>query len=82
MDAGPAAGSRSLRLYAATHDGRWPDRLSDITAVPVPKNPFNDKPFVYQRDGDRATLTSEHGPAGLPWQYDITLKEKETSTPR
>lgn len=72
----------ALRLYAATHDGRWPDRLSDITAVPVPKNPFDDKPFIYHRDGDRATLTSEHGPPGLPWQYDLTLKGKETNTPR
>ncbi|MEN6405936.1 MAG: hypothetical protein ABFC77_05635 [Thermoguttaceae bacterium] len=66
----------ALRLYAATHDGRWPDRLSDIAAVPVPKNPYDDKPFVYHRDGDRATLTSENGPKGDPWQYDITLKSK------
>ena len=37
----------AMRLYAATHDGQWPDRLSDITEVPIPVNPFDGKPFLY-----------------------------------
>ena len=52
----------AMRLYAADHDGRWPDRLSDITEVPLPLNPYDGKPFVYERHGDKALLTVEHGP--------------------
>ena len=29
----------AMRLYAAAHDGHWPDRLGDITEVPIPVNP-------------------------------------------
>jgi hypothetical protein len=66
----------AMRLYAAAHDGRWPERLSDITHVPIPINPCDGKPFVYQRQGDKAVLTSERGPKGMPWRYEITLKAK------
>ena len=56
----------ALRLYAASHDGQWPDRLSDITEVPIPLNPFDGKPFVYQRHGNKAFLTSVKGPGMCP----------------
>lgn len=46
----------SLRLYAANHDGRLPDKLDDVSAVPVANDPATEKPFEYQRDGDGATL--------------------------
>jgi hypothetical protein len=48
----------ALRLYAAAHDGKLPDKLSQVTLVPVPDDPGTREPFVYQRDGDTATLTS------------------------
>ncbi len=54
----------AMRLYAASHDGRWPDQLSDITEVPIPTNPFDGKPFIYERRGEKAILTSEMGPGG------------------
>jgi hypothetical protein len=66
----------ALRLYAANHEGRWPDRLSDITEVPIPNNPFDGKPFLYQRDGDKAVLNSEAGPPNMPWRYEITFGRK------
>jgi hypothetical protein len=67
----------ALRLHAAAHEGRWPEHLTDITAVPVPVNPYDGKPFVYERKGDKATLTcSERGPKYEPWRYEITLKQK------
>jgi hypothetical protein len=66
----------AMRLYAATHDGRWPDRLSDISEVPIPNNPFDGKPFVYERHGNKAILTVEHGPTGTPWRHEITLMPK------
>ena len=66
-----------MRLYAANHDGRWPDQLSDITEVPIPTNPIDGKAFIYQRHGDKALVTSEKGPHNTPWRYEITLMRKE-----
>jgi hypothetical protein len=66
----------ALRIYAAAHDGQLPDRLSDIREVPVPVNPYDDKPLQYHRDGNRAVLQAEHGPAyrrDFPWGYEITM---------
>ena len=70
----------AMRMYAAGHDGRWPEGLSDITEVPVPANPFNGKPFHYERHGNKAVLDSETPPpwpASLPRRYEITLMPKE-----
>lgn len=66
----------AMRLYAATHDGQWPERVSGITDVPIPVNPVDGKPFVYQRDGNKAILTSEKGPRSVPWRREITLMTK------
>lgn len=66
----------AMRLYAATHEGRWPDKLSDITEVPIPTNPYDDKAFIYERQGDKAILTSEKGSPGQPRRYEITLMPK------
>src|ERR671933_203637 len=45
----------ALRLYAAEHDGRLPQKLGDVP-VPLPPDPFTGKPFRYQVDGDTAHL--------------------------
>jgi hypothetical protein len=66
----------ALRLYAAAHDGKLPDSLGDITEAPIPRNPFDDKPFDYHRDGNRAVLDCQDGPPGLPWRYEITMLPK------
>ncbi len=66
----------ALRLYAAGHDGRLPDRLDDITEVPIPLNIYDGKPFLYQREGDTAMLTSQKGPPSEPWRCEITLRTK------
>ena len=46
----------ALRIYAAAHDGRLPEKLSDLT-VPVPVDPLTGKPFVYQLRDDAAVIT-------------------------
>ncbi|MHC4230392.1 MAG: hypothetical protein ACYSW0_23400 [Planctomycetota bacterium] len=46
----------ALRLYAGAHDGKFPDKLSDVTEVAVPENPVSKKPFVYHRTGSKAAL--------------------------
>jgi hypothetical protein len=63
----------AMRLYAADHGGRWPDRLSDIAEVPIPVNPCDGKPFAYERHGDKAILTAEKRPRAVPCRYEITL---------
>jgi hypothetical protein len=46
----------ALRHHAARHDGRLPERLEQITEVPLPIDPVSGKPFSYKLDGNTATL--------------------------
>jgi hypothetical protein len=69
----------ALRLHAAAHDGALPDKLSEVTAAPVPDDPGAAKPFEYQRDGDAATLISripgeKLAETGL--RYRLVMKKK------
>jgi hypothetical protein len=66
----------AMRLYAAAHDGRWPERLGDITEVPIPVNPVDGKPFIYERQGDKAILTCEEGTKNWHKRFEITLMPK------
>jgi hypothetical protein len=69
----------ALRLYAAAHDGRLPDDLTQVTEVPVPNDPGIDKPFEYHRDGQIAVLTSRI-PGEMPenngLRYRLTIRKK------
>jgi hypothetical protein len=44
-----------LRLYAAAHEGRLPEKLADVP-VPLPDDPFTGKPFRYKLEGGTAHL--------------------------
>lgn len=46
----------AMRFHAAVNNGKFPNRLSDITQVPVPDNPATGKPFAYTRTGAKAVL--------------------------
>jgi hypothetical protein len=48
----------AIRLYASAHDGKLPPTLEAITDVPAPLDPATGRPFLYQADGDSATLTA------------------------
>lgn len=48
----------AIRLYGAAHDGPPPERLADITEVPIPPDPLRGEPFLYRREGDTAILES------------------------
>jgi hypothetical protein len=39
----------ALRMYAAAHDGQLPDKLSDVTEVPIPDDPGTGRSFDYAR---------------------------------
>ena len=46
----------SLRLYSGKHEGRFPEKLSDITNIEIPNDPVTKKPFEYKSTGTEATL--------------------------
>jgi hypothetical protein len=69
----------AVRLFAAEHHGALPAKLSDI-ALPLPHDPFTDKPFRYEVSGDTAYLrgtplqaTEYNDPYDL--HYEVTLQK-------
>ena len=68
----------AIRLYAAAHNGKFPNALADITEVSVPIDPVTRKPLIYQRAGSKALLEapSVKGAADkYTIRYEISLKE-------
>jgi hypothetical protein len=69
----------ALRLYVAEHEGKLPEKLSDID-VPLPVDPFTGKPFVYQLEGETAHLRGtppralKENPA-FNIHYEITIRK-------
>ncbi|MHC4728368.1 MAG: hypothetical protein ACYS17_14200, partial [Planctomycetota bacterium] len=68
----------ALRLYASAHDGKFPNKLTSITEVPVPSNPVKQKPFVYRCTGSNAFLEAP-APEGATERdlirYELKFKE-------
>ncbi len=68
----------AVRHYAATHDGKLPASLADITDLPIPADPLNLRPISYRVEGDRAILELPSRPGRLPrsegYQYIIRLR--------
>jgi hypothetical protein len=67
----------ALRLYAAAHDGRLPERLGDVSEVPIPGDPVTGGDFVYRLSGGTAVLETPL-PQGLlqrqhGLRYEITV---------
>jgi len=68
----------AIRLYTAAHNGKFPDKLSDITQVSVPDDPVTHKAVIYTRTGAKAVL--EMPPVkGVTKKdtrrYEVSLKE-------
>lgn len=63
----------ALRLYGASHDGRLPESLDDVTEVPIPQDPYTGRPFKYTLQGDTALLEGPEGPSppGLVLRLEI-----------
>jgi hypothetical protein len=70
----------AIRLYTAAHGGKLPATLADIREVPVPADPYTNKPFAYRvRDGV-ATLegpppAGESANAGNALRYELTVEK-------
>ncbi|HEX3315012.1 MAG TPA: hypothetical protein VHR72_08985 [Gemmataceae bacterium] len=74
----------ALRLYAAEHDGVWPDALDDLRPLPLPVDPYTGKAFTYRREGDRAILEADAPPGQTPNEsnavrYELTLRKKTSN---
>ena len=68
----------AIRNYAATHDGRLPEKLSDISDLKLPMDVMNDKAFGYNRTATGAVLQSEMPEGGDDVdvvRYQIVLKK-------
>jgi hypothetical protein len=69
----------ALRLYAAAHDGKLPEKLSDCP-VPLPPDPTTGKPFHYKVEGAVAHLRGtplrgyENNPA-FNIHYEVTIRK-------
>jgi hypothetical protein len=67
----------ALRLYAGSHDGKFPEKLSDVTEIKIPEDPVTKKPFSYTRTGSEAVLELEEteGSEGRDAvRYELKLK--------
>jgi hypothetical protein len=72
----------ALRLYAADHDGKLPATLDEITAVPLPVDPFTGRPFLYKVEGATAHLRGTPPPgmeteAPFNLHYEVTIQKAE-----
>jgi hypothetical protein len=68
----------ALRLHAASHDGRLPESLGEITEVPVPDDPATGEPFIYRAADSAAILQALR--ADMPYpppSYRITIRRRE-----
>ncbi len=67
----------ALRLYAGTHEGKFPDKLGDITEISIPNDPVTEKLFDYRRTGSQAALEAparQGAEAREAMRYLLTLK--------
>jgi hypothetical protein len=67
----------TLRVNAAAHDGKFPEKLSDLTQYEIPNDPVTKKPFSYTSTGINAVLELE-GTEGSDGRdairYELNLK--------
>jgi hypothetical protein len=69
----------ALRIYAAAHEGRLPDKLDDVKEVPIPDDLGTGRPFEYSRDGETATVISKIPNDPVPKngiRYRVTIRKK------
>jgi hypothetical protein len=48
----------AIRAYAAAHDGRAPEKLSELVELPAPVDPATGQPFAYTPRADGFTLAA------------------------
>lgn len=68
----------AIRLYAASHEGKLPAALSEITEAPIPIDPVTGKDFDYKLEEGKAVLAAPPPPGQKPisgnyFKYELTL---------
>jgi len=67
----------AIRLYAGSHGGKFPEKLSDVTDIKIPLDPVTKKPFLYKSTDSEAVLELE-GTEGSDGRdavrYELKLK--------
>jgi tetratricopeptide (TPR) repeat protein len=67
----------AIRLYVGSHDGKFPEKLNDVTDIKIPVDPVTKKPFSYKSTGSEAVLELEaiEGSDGRDAvRYELKLK--------
>lgn len=72
----------ALRIYGAAHGGKLPERLDEVSEVPLPLDPVHGKPFRYRCEGDAAILESPAPPGKSPSRHGLRyeIRFAETSS--
>jgi len=68
----------AIRLYAGSHDGKFPNELSDITQVPAADDPAMQKLITYRRIGSKAFLEApavEGQVDKYTFSYELSFKK-------
>ncbi|MHC4560103.1 MAG: hypothetical protein ACYS80_22685 [Planctomycetota bacterium] len=71
-------GIEAIRLYAAAHNGKFPNELSDITQASVSDDPDMQKLIIYRRSGSKAFLeapTAQGTADKYTFRYELSLKK-------
>jgi hypothetical protein len=69
----------AVRDYAGRHEGQPPQRLDQITELPIPTDPINGKPFAYRFDGKTAVIDAPAAPwrgQASGWRYELAVGGK------
>jgi hypothetical protein len=71
----------AVRMHAAAHDGKLPEKQSDVKLVPVPLDPYTGNPFVYDVKGDTFGITGAPPAGEQPniinqMRFEVTLRAK------
>ncbi len=72
----------ALRLHAAAHGGKLPEKLDEVTEVPIPLDPRLGKPFEYRLEGNKAVLIGPTPAGEKPNQsntirYELTMRTEK-----
>ncbi len=73
----------AIRLYTGAHEGKFADKLSDITEFSIPNDPVTNKPFIYSRTGSEAVIElqgTEGSDGKNAIKYVLTLRDKNKAT--
>jgi hypothetical protein len=70
----------AVRHYAATHDGKLPQKLAQITETPIPHDPFTGKPFDFNGGPDSFSISAGAidggGEPGKAMMFEMLIKDK------